>query len=122
MSPEPADAPVEPARQAVPPPAAGERVERPADRHPGRQPDRHRAPALWVVVGGIVVAAVAAATDGARSAAIVLGVTLLGAVLARVTRRGREPEGIAVRSTWWDTLVLWGLGLGILLLQGTPGV
>lgn len=84
--------------------------------------DRHRAPALWVVVGGIGVAAVAAAVEGARSAAIVLGVTLLGAGLARITRRGREPEGIAVRSTWWDTVVLWGMAAGILLLQGTPGV
>lgn len=84
--------------------------------------ERHRAPALWVVVGGIVVATVVGAVEGARSGAIVLGVTLLGAGLARVTRRGRLPEGIAVRSTWWDAVVLWGLGLGILVLQGTPGV
>lgn len=84
--------------------------------------ERHRAPALWLVVTGIVVAATTAAVDGARPAAILLGVTLLVAGLARVTRRGRQPEGIAVRSTWWDTVVLWGLGAGILLLQGTPGV
>jgi hypothetical protein len=84
--------------------------------------ERHRAPALWVVVGGIVVAAAAGAVEGARSGAIVLAATLLGAGLARVAGRGRRPEGVAVRSTWWDATVLWGLALGILVLQGTPGV
>jgi hypothetical protein len=92
------------------------------ERHLERHPERHRAPALWVVVGGIGVAVVVGVAEGARSAAIVLAVTLLGAGLARVAGRGRRPEGVAVRSTWWDAVVLWGLAAGILLLQGTPGV
>ena len=107
-------------------PEVPEVTNEPADvsvaRHPEAHPERLRAPALWVVVGGIVVAVGAGVLEGARSGAIVLAVTLLGAGLARVTGRGRRPEGVAVRSTWWDAVVLWGLALGIFVLQGTPGV
>ncbi|MBC7306538.1 MAG: hypothetical protein H5T80_06325 [Dietzia sp.] len=109
---EPADAR---APAAAPSPA-------PAEGAPGRRPDRHRAPALWVVLGAIAVATVVAVVDGAGPSAVVLGLTALGAGVARVVRRGRAPEGIAVRSTWWDAVVLGGMALGILVLQGTPGV
>jgi hypothetical protein len=96
-------------------PAAPAAPERP-------QAERHRAPALWVVVAGIVLATVLAVVDGARPAAVVVGVTLLGAAIARLMRRGRRPEGIAVRSTWWDAVVLGVMASGILLLQSAPGV
>ncbi|MDT0165665.1 DUF3017 domain-containing protein [Actinotalea sp. AC32] len=84
--------------------------------------ERHRAPALWLVTLAIGVACVAAVVEGARSAALVLVATLVGAALARLTRRGREPEGIAVRSTWFDVVVLTGLAVGIFVLQTAPGV
>lgn len=70
----------------------------------------------------IVVAAVVTVMEGARAGSLVLVAVLIGAALARLTRRGRQPEGIAVRSTWTDVVVLTVLAVGIAVLQATPGV
>ena len=84
--------------------------------------ERHRAPALWVVVGGLLVAVGAAYLVGAAEGLEVLVVTLAGAAVARVLRRGRRPEGVAVRSTWQDAAVLLALAAAIATLTLTPGV
>lgn len=84
--------------------------------------ERHRAPALWLVVTAIAVSCVVAVTAGAREASTVLVATLLAAAVSRLIRRGRRPEGIAVRSTWADVLVLVVLAVGIGVLMLAPGV
>ena len=85
-------------------------------------PERHRAPALWLVVLGLVAALVLAELEGAFTGLAVLVAVLVAAAVARLVGRGRHPEGIAVRSTWLDVVVLLGLALGISLLMITPGV
>lgn len=86
------------------------------------EPERHTAPALWVVVLGLVVAVVVAVAVDAAAAAAVLAAVLVGAAVARVIGRGRRPEGIAVRSTWVDVLVLLTLAAGVGALGLAPGV
>lgn len=84
--------------------------------------ERHRAPALWVVVGGLLVAVGAAFLVRAGVGLMVLAVTLAGAAVARLLLRGRRPEGVAVRSTWQDAAVLLALAAAIATLALTPGV
>lgn len=84
--------------------------------------DRHRAPALWLVVLAIVASTVSAVRYGAFTGAAVLVCTLVLAAVARLIGRGRRPEGIAVRSTWIDVTILLGLAAGIGVLMLTPGV
>ena len=84
--------------------------------------ERHRAPALWVVVGGLLVAVGTAYVVGATEGLVVLAVTLTGAAVARLLWRGRRPEGVAVRSTWLDATVLLALAAAIATLALTPGV
>ena len=84
--------------------------------------ERHTAPALWLVVVCLVVAAVTGAVAGARAGAAVLVLTLLGAAVARLIGRGRRPEGIAVRSTWLDVVVLTSLAVGIAVMLVAPGI
>lgn len=86
------------------------------------EPERHTAPALWVVVLGLVAAVVVAVTVDAGAAAVVLVVVLTGAAVARLIGRGRRPEGIAVRATWVDVLILVTLALGVGALGLAPGV
>lgn len=74
------------------------------------------------MVSAIAVSCVVAVTVGAREAATVLVATLLAAAVSRLIRRGRRPEGIAVRSTWLDVLILVVLAVGIGLLLLAPGV
>lgn len=88
----------------------------------GTAAERHTAPALWLVVLCLVAATVTAAVAGARPGAAVLVLTLLGAAVARLVGRGRRPEGIAVRSTWLDVVVLVLLAVGIAALMVSPGV
>lgn len=87
-----------------------------------RPPDRHTAPALWLVALAVVGATVLGATSGGRVGATVLVATLVTAAVARLVLRGRRPEGVAVRSTWQDvaTLLVLAVGIGVLML--TPGV
>ena len=89
---------------------------------PPESPERHRAPALWLVVAGLVTATVVSVVQDAERGALVLSVTLAGAAVARLVGRGRRPEGIAVRSTWLDVLVLLALAGGVAVLSLTPGV
>ena len=89
---------------------------------PPEPAERHRAPALWLVVAAIVLAPFAAWRWGAYEGLAVLVSTLVLAAVARLIGRGRRPEGIAVRSTWLDVVVLLGLALGIGVLMLTPGV
>ena len=84
--------------------------------------ERHRAPALWVVVVGLLAAVGTAYAVGATEGLVVLVVTLTGAAVARLMWRGRRPEGVAVRSTWQDAAVLLALAAAIALLSQTPGV
>jgi hypothetical protein len=84
--------------------------------------ERHRAPALWLVGGAILTACAAALLQGSRAAALVVAATLVLAAVARLVRRGRLPEGIAVRSTVADVLVLLSLAAAILVLQSAPGI
>lgn len=84
--------------------------------------ERHRAPALWVVVAGLAVATGAAYLVGASEGLMALALTLAGAAVARLVRRGRRPEGVAVRSTWQDATVLLVLAATIASLALTPGV
>lgn len=84
--------------------------------------ERHRAPALWLVVLAVLAAAVVAALEGAYTGAAVLVSVLVLAAVARLIGRGRRPEGIAVRSTWVDVTILLGLAAGIGTLMLTPGV
>lgn len=84
--------------------------------------ERHRAPALWVVTAGIGVALGLGVLVGAAAGLLVLAVTLVGAAVARVVRRGRRPEGVAVRSVWLDAVVLLALAAAIAMLAVTPGV
>ena len=51
----------------------------------------------------------------------VLIATLVLAATARLIGRGRRPEGIAVRDTWVDLVILGGLGVALALLAA-PGV
>lgn len=85
-------------------------------------PERHRAPALWLVVLGLVGVLAAAVRSGAFTGLSVLVGVLVAAAVARLAGGGRRPEGVAVRSTWLDVVVLLGLALGITLLMITPGV
>ncbi|KGM09499.1 DUF3017 domain-containing protein [Cellulomonas bogoriensis] len=85
-------------------------------------PERHRAPALWLVVTAIVTAALAARWFGSGTGARVLALALLVAAVARTVGRGRRPEGIAVRSTWVDVLLLVSMGGAIAVLSFSPGV
>lgn len=84
--------------------------------------ERHRAPALWLVVGGLLVALGSAYVVGAAAGLVVLALTLAGAAVARLLRRGRRPEGVAVRSVWQDAAVLLALAAAISTLALTPGV
>lgn len=84
--------------------------------------ERHTAPALWVVVLGLVAAVVVAVVVDAGAAAAVLVAVLVGAAVARLIGRGRRPEGIAVRATWVDVLILVTLALGVGALGLAPGV
>lgn len=84
--------------------------------------ERHRAPALWLVTLAIAASAAVAMWVGAFEAILVLVVTLACAAVARVIGRGRRPEGVAVRATWVDVLVLVALAAGIVALAATPGV
>lgn len=58
---------------------------------------------------------------GAIPAVRVLIGTLALAAVARLIGRGRRPEGIAVRDTWVDLLILGGLAVALALLAA-PGV
>lgn len=84
--------------------------------------ERHRAPALWLVTSAIAASAGVAMWASAYEAILILVLTLTCAAVARVIGRGRRPEGVAVRATWVDALVLVALGVGIALLATTPGV
>ena len=84
--------------------------------------ERHRAPALWVVVAGLAAAVAVARVVGAFEGLLLVVVTLGGCAVARVVRRGRQPEGVAVRSTWQDAAVLLVLAAAIAILATTPGV
>ncbi len=84
--------------------------------------ERHRAPALWLVGGAVALAAIAAVVVDARAALAVLVGTLGLAAGARLALRGRRPEGVAVRSTWVDVLVLAVLAIAISVLATAPGV
>lgn len=84
--------------------------------------DRSRAPALWVVAGGLLVAVGTAYLVGAAEGLVVLALTLAGAAVARLLWRGRRPTGVAVRSTWQDAAVLLLLAAAIAMLALTPGV
>ncbi len=75
-----------------------------------------------MVVGGLAVAIGAAYLVGAAEGLLALAVTLAGAAVARLLRRGRRPEGVAVRSTWQDAAVLLALAAAIAVLALTPGV
>lgn len=85
-------------------------------------PERHTAPALWLVVLCLVLATLTAGIAGARAGATLLAATLAAAAVARLIGRGRRPEGIAVRSTWLDVVVLTTLAAGISVLMLSPGV
>ncbi|HEY3436379.1 MAG TPA: DUF3017 domain-containing protein [Actinotalea sp.] len=89
---------------------------------PGPGTDRHRAPALWLVVAALVVVTVSAVVWGARTGATLLAATLLASAVARLIGRGRRPEGIAVRSTTMDVTVLLFLALAVAILAASPGV
>ena len=91
----------------------------PAPQEPA---ERHTAPALWLVVAALVGVAVTAVADGARSAVAVLVATLLAAATARLVGRGRRPEGVAVRSTALDVVVLTTMAVALGVLMFSPGV
>lgn len=84
--------------------------------------ERHRAPALWVVAGGVVASTGTAYVVGASEGLVVLALTLLGAAVARLLWRGRRPAGVAVRSVWQDAAILLALSAAIATLALTPGV
>jgi hypothetical protein len=84
--------------------------------------ERHRAPALLIVVLGLVAAVLVAVVVDALAAALTLSAVLAGAALARLVGRGRRPEGVAVRATWVDVLILLVLALGVALLAQGPGI
>jgi len=84
--------------------------------------ERHRAPALWLVTAAIVATVVTAVVVGPRTASAVVVATLALSAVARLALRGRRPEGVAVRATWVDVLVLTALAVGIAAFAGTPGV
>lgn len=86
------------------------------------QPDRTRAPALWLVALGIAAATITAAVADARIGGFVLIGVLVSGAVARLVLRGRRPVGLAVRDTWADVVVLTVLAVGIVVLLGSPGV
>jgi hypothetical protein len=86
------------------------------------RPERHRAPALWLVLAATVATVLTAQLAGVYPAIGVLIATLALAAVARLIGRGRRPEGIAVRATWVDLLILVALAGALALLAGTPGV
>jgi hypothetical protein len=85
-------------------------------------PERHRAPALWLVLAAAVATVVTAYLIGPYPALVVLVATLAIAAVARAVGRGRRPEGIAVRAVWVDLLILGGLSVALVILMHTPGV
>ena len=89
---------------------------------PTVNPERYRAPALWLVTGAIIAVTWVGLAGEARLAAVLLAVTLVCAGVSRLALRGRRPEGIAVRTTWVDVAVLTALATGIGVLASTPGV
>lgn len=84
--------------------------------------ERHRAPALWVVATGIAASLGLGLVAGATVGLLALAALLAGAAVARLVRRGRRPEGVAVRSVWQDAVVLLVLAGAIGVLALTPGV
>lgn len=84
--------------------------------------ERHRAPALWVVVVALGAALVAGVAIGAQVGAVAVALTLAGAAVARLVGGGRRPEGVAVRAVATDVVVLGLLAVGIGILALTPGV
>ena len=92
----------------------------PTSDHP--RLERHRARALWLVVAGIAAATVVGAVRGAFDGLALLVSTLVLAAVARLVGRGRRPEGIAVRSTWLDVVILLTLAVGVGALMLSPGV
>ena len=86
------------------------------------RPERHRAPALWLVLAAVVATVLTGRFVGAYPAVGVLVGTLALAALARLIGRGRRPEGIAVRATWVDLVILGVLAVALALLAGAPGV
>jgi len=86
------------------------------------QPERHRAPALWLVLAATLATVLTAHFVGAFEAATVLVATLAVAAVSRAVGRGRRPEGIAVRALWVDLVILVGLAVALTVLLGTPGV
>ena len=84
--------------------------------------ERHRAPALWLVTTAILVACVAAQVVDAQVGVAVIVGTLVAAAVARLVGRGRQPEGVAVRSTWLDAVILGGLAVAMGALAFAPGV
>lgn len=85
------------------------------------RPERHRAPALWLVLAATVATLLTGLLVGAYQAVGVLIATLVLAAAARLIGRGRRPEGIAVRDTWVDLVILGGLAVALALLA-LPGV
>jgi len=85
-------------------------------------PERYRAPALWLVVAAIVAVTWVGLVVDVRLATVLLAATLICAGAARLVLRGRRPEGIAVRAAWVDVTVLAALAAGIGVLASTPGV
>ena len=90
---------------------------RPPDR-----PERHRAPASWLVLAATGATVLTGYFVDAYTAVAILVATLVVAAVARLVGRGRRPEGIAVRATWVDLVILAGLGAALALLMQSPGV
>ncbi|WP_182111950.1 MULTISPECIES: hypothetical protein [unclassified Actinotalea] len=90
--------------------------------NPQPEVERHRAPALWLVVAALVVTVLVTVARGAFDGAAVLVSTLVVAAIARLIGRGRRPEGLAVRTAWVDATILLALAAGIATFMLTPGV
>lgn len=86
------------------------------------RPERHRAPALWLVLAATLATVLTGQLAGAYTAVAVLVATLALAAVARLVGRGRRPEGIAVRATGVDLGILGGLALALAVLAQAPGV
>ncbi len=71
---------------------------------------------LLIIVGGILVGLVIVGTGAWRVGCVVIGATVCLGAVERVALPRREAGLLQVRSKVFDTLLLTGLGVGIIVL------
>ena len=77
---------------------------------------------LWLVLGAVALACLAAVAHSARAGVAVLVATLVLLAAVRGRLRGRRPEGLAIRATGLDVAMMLAAAVALTVLSTTPGV